>query len=320
MEDWLLYADVVRTCGHETRFRAVARKAYASTGPSIWATIQWSRVLCMKGETLKAYHLLRSLEVEGPPHRLVRSLLASSLSQIGCREKYLIPAAEAEALDDGSVVDGMIAYELCYAGLCARHWERALAWGQKALHFLPQWPRLRVMLAGCYLSMGQDERARAVVLEILETGIEDAPTESYHLFLNYAGRNWGELIPLLEEYKHRWSLDRDLHGVLPMMILANVFKGDLETARSLATKHSDWAESLAKGQASGRTKILPVPSLVQEHDLCVPTSVALVAGSQGIEYNPRELYQEMKGHEGAALWRMVEVMEARGLSRFCRSA
>ncbi|MGB0371653.1 MAG: C39 family peptidase [Opitutales bacterium] len=311
VSDLLFYADVVRACGDESRFRAVAKYAYMHYPKNLWANIQWARVTAMRGYPLKAYELLAKIQVGGAGKRLVDSLLASNLSQMGCRDRYQKYARQAEAGDDGSVMDGLVAYELCYAGICAKHWKRAVAWGEKALKYLPAWPRLRVMLSRCYLSVGEYEKAVKVLGAVIDAGVEDATAEMSYLFLQYAGCEWQSLKPQVDRFNERWQ-GEDFKGSLALIILAYVFMGELEKAREAAKGDEHWSEILEANALTEKNVILPLPAIVQEHDLCVPTSVSLVCGYHKENFSPQKLYQQMDGHEGTALWKMIDVMSSKG--------
>ena len=310
-EDYMFYAEVERSCGAEKRFRAVIRWLYNRWPDNPFVHLQWIRVISMQGRLLEAYKLISKFKSPLIAPSLVDAIRASVISQIGCSEAFLPYAHNAIKNLSGDPQDDLVYYELCYAAIVSRNWDKAVKWGELAIAHLPRWPRLHTMLARAYLACDESERAITMLKTFIESGVEDITSDHMFLIVRFAKFEWEALRVELDFFQSRWGQYTHA-GIHSLHILANWWTGNEARAVELARDHEEWCAILNSKTQNKERKFIQLPCLNQEMFLCVPTSVTLAAAAQGHLFSPRKLYAEMQGHQGTSLWKMTDIMQHKG--------
>lgn len=313
-EDALLCGDIARACGNILQFYAIIRLARRRWPESRRLKIAWAVVLSSRAFTLRSLAVLMELFDNAPEAE--KGLLASQLAATYARGGFQSSAAAwvEKALACGQGDDAKFFYSLSYAFYCIRDWEKSVDYGYRALQLAPNWSRLRLFLADALLAIGQYEKAAALVDDCIAAGYRDASIEFLKAIQSFAAGDIPGAKTLLSEFRENWHFSKDYHWHQYFLAHALWNCGEYEQAQEIARnsgikKLQDQFSAVSPGQD---LKIIPTRMISQEPNLCVPTSVAMVAFAQGIQFNPRELYVRMKGMGGTYIWRMAEEMSAAG--------
>ncbi|MEM9557394.1 MAG: hypothetical protein AAGC60_24260 [Acidobacteriota bacterium] len=312
--DALLCSDLERAGAFYRRYFAVVqlagrRFAGGSGGAARRLAIERTRVDMVRGRwqraTARVDELLRDADDD---RALLEALLASAWAQIGfaARAARHRERALAEGADDARVD-----YELAYAEVCLRRWDEAAMYGARAVERAPRWPRARVFFAESLLARGQVAEAVQVVYQPLEEGLQDATLELLAGLQAFHLGDHERALGLLVRYETGWGRERKDESLRPILPLLPWRFDDTERVlEELETARPELVASLRE-RGGGRRRLISLPAVRQEHQLCLPTAVTMAVAPQQVTLDPRELFAAAGGTEGLPIWRMVETLRGR---------
>jgi tetratricopeptide (TPR) repeat protein len=341
-----LAAEVARGVGREDEYRDRSEAAWLRWPGDALLTLQRARVLCMRGRLLSAERLLDAFvdyrtevpEIPGAeklgfdPLKIARALQISVAAQ-SQREGWV--RAQTMVLEaDGVLEDPLAAYEVSYALYELRDWPSALSLLERVVRACPDWPRPYVFIHRCLSALDRSEEAGQRIVSAGQRLPWSSILASLQLSHLYALRRWPELetktqaliesLPpeppeelssddgkLGHQAALRYSTRRMALGLRVWALWElNRREEAIEAAREI---HADFAALLEKAVPGAPRCRLEVPPLVQDKNMCVAASVAMVLRGRGMEADPAEIYSEMGGSAGVTSWKLDAWLRQRGL-------
>lgn len=341
-----LAAEVARGVGREDEYRDRSEAAWRRWPGDALLTLQRARVLCMRGRLLAAERLLDAFvdyrsevpRIPGAeklgfdPLKIARALQVSVAAQSQregwVRERTLVLEAE------GILADPLAAYEVAYALYELRDWASALALLERVVAACPDWPRPYVFVHRCLSALDRSDEAGERITAAGQRLPWSSILASLQLSHLYALRRWPELEaktkalieslppePAQEPVAKEGELGTQValrfstrRMALGLRVWALWELDRREEAIGVAAEvHAEFAALLEEAVPGAPRRRLEVPPLVQDKNMCVAASVAMVLRGRGMEADPAEIYGEMGGSAGVTSWKLDAWLRDRGL-------
>ncbi|MBU2705102.1 tetratricopeptide repeat protein [Zooshikella marina] len=195
-----------------------------------------------------------------------------------------------------------------------RDWDAAITCSQQAIKSYPQRADGYCLLISNLLARSQLAQAKKVLQQAITKGFNDLMFLHYKAQFYYFIGDLTQSIQCLTELKHRWS-NMDLRQIEHTHVNLLWLNDQKDKALKLAqTVYPSFYQQLKEAPPNAEKVLISVPVMCQEPSMCVPTSITMCAHSQGVTLDPRQLYQQMQGHEGTELWRMQSYLENNGFT------
>jgi len=341
-----LAAEIARGVGREDEYRDRCEAAWQRWPGDALLTLQRARVLCMRGRLLSAERLLDAFvdyrtevpDIPGAeglgfdPLKIARALQVSVAAQ-SQREDWV----QAETLvfeSEGVLDDPLAAYEVAYALYELRDWSSALALLERVVIACPDWPRPYVFVHRCLSALDRSDEAGERIAQAGARLPWSSILASLQLSHLYSQRLWHELEAktqsLIEtlppeppedsstddgktghQAALRFSTRRMALGLRVWALWElNRREEAIEVARRI---HAEFAALLEAAVPGAPRRRLEVPPLVQDKNMCVAASVAMILRGRDMEADPAEIYREMGGSAGVTSWKLDAWLRERGL-------
>ncbi len=329
--DYLLCAEVSRAVGFELEAAATLRLGYRVFPQTLAIQLAWAGVLAARGRLTAAARLAYALlkpepsQAEAWEQALVLAFLASVYGRMeltSTTESYAGLALET-AQAAGAERDPRIWYLLATAAISLRRWDDAIARGARAVELAPNWSRARIFLAESYMARGRAVEADQLLTAILAAGVQDAQLELVGGLQAWSRGEHETALRLLLSYEYGWSRDErpgSVKQLLPLLPWPAELSATPQLAAPLATlaqRDPELHRQLVELPGDRRRRVLPIPAMRQEHLLCLPTSVAMVAIAQGAPLHPsvleaaQNMAKEGKLDDAVALFQQALDADAR---------
>ncbi|MEJ1377022.1 MAG: tetratricopeptide repeat protein [Candidatus Sedimenticola sp. (ex Thyasira tokunagai)] len=304
--DWLLLIDLARAVGANRRSAALVRLANRYFPRDRNLNDNLLRTLLSQGRGWSAYQRLQLNRVSPDSkweyaHWLLQCANALAVdSAMGPARQYLDDAISMEI--DGSA-DSLFLQVLAQHAL--RDWDAAVELLKQALGIAPHWARAHTFLIDSLLSLGRVEEARNALQRAQQQSHSSPGLDGTTAMLAFSLGRFEEAEGLIEQYLHRWPHADSGFGMRKLLLILLIERGDLKRAREIAETDERLRDLFdLPDRLTQQRQFLHLPLFVQNSNECVPTSVSMIAGLFGHRMEPSQLYAEMRGREGVALWRM----------------
>lgn len=252
---------------------------------------------------------------------LLRSLLTAVHIQLLSYQGRRDAAREQVAtltLDGVHAVDqAWIAWRVGDALVRVRCWEEAIPWLKRARDGAPSWVRPLLSLADSLSALGETTRATDLRQKLIQAAPHHPSTRNVRLSQAWDARAWHEVVELAEEFeKHEArapSVQTDTYQVLKLFALWKLRRFDEVRALTPALSPK-WQSQLAQWNPEGVVTHVPVRGIVQDRDMCVAASVAMLLETMGRSIESRVLYNEMNGGHGVTLHQLHTWLTNQGLT------
>ena len=311
--DFLLNIEIARACSLNRTYLALVRMANRRFPDDPMIQLYHSRSLLTRSLFTEGIQHLKSLEptlgVSHPDLWVtgMANMYASAGFYKSCKEQLSKVAKSPDELSPLALYSLSCAYE----GML--EWEQAIEYAEHCVAAAPRWSRARGYLANCLLARGRDAEAIAHLDKVREQGIEEAIVDATAAMLPMAQGEFSLACERMGQVLQDWP-DADIrHWVRRTLCILLVEQGDYEAARRIRSELGD-AGALPEipETPTDRHKFIPLPLIAQNHNQCVPTSVAMSLFPQGEVFEPNVMFREMQGREGIQMWRMRQWAEERG--------
>gem|GEM_PF-6507628 len=311
--DAIFFSDVLDANGQVRRSQAVLRLAARTYPDDIYILVMWTMIRSRQSSLLELSQSLEQLlpRVVKKAERLwVEAALAVLYARIGFQSKAHDTITRIATKASKRLP--IIWFRLSMASAALRNWEEACRYGKLALKYAPKWMDARRILVSHLLASGRQDEAVRILEEGAQLSIQDAEYEYFRSQFAYFIGDTERSIALMEATLGRWSFDGSRNPYRTLVFL-HCLAGNYYRAQELASLHMpEFLDTLKGCDPNALRQVVQVPIFCQEHLMCVPTSVAICAGAQGVRLDSRELFKAMKGNHGTELWRMCNEMAARG--------
>lgn len=313
--DFLLQVELARACGRHKRSLAWARLAYRYHPDDLLTCLHYARSLLIRQMHGKGIALLESLEgTWGQTHRVEWSCMLADLLGDAGFETSSLEILQSLEQDPVANTDPLSLYHrsCAYEGL--RRWPEAISLAEQCVELAPGWLRARGYLVHCLLTQGRLEEARHHLAKGASLGHEDATFDSTAAMFTFSEGRYDLAQPMLEGILAKWPDSDSVAWARRTLCLLLVESGRCQEARTLqVSSGSNLAfPPITETAAASRHRFIPLPFIAQNRNQCVPTCVAMAAHPQGDSFDPAQLFLEMEGRDGTALWRMREWVESHG--------
>jgi tetratricopeptide (TPR) repeat protein len=328
--DYVLNLEIARACGANRTYLALARLARQAFPDDVYVRLYHARALLTRGlHTLGLEFLHQCEDSLGKTDRVLwATQLANMYADVGfevsCR-RWLDAVAEEPGIDSPLA---LYTRSCAFEGL--RQWEDAAAVARRCLAAAPKWARARTLLVHCLLTQGRIDEARSEIAAGELLGHEDAYLDITAAMLAFSRGQFAEAQEMFESILAHWPQANFIDWVRRTLCVLLVEVGRCDAAHDLAQgKYERDGKLLAAAKSKGEKELglpeitpaaagrphrfHPLPLVAQNRNQCVPTAVAMSVWPQGKQLEPNQLYREMRGREGTALWRMRRWVEANGL-------
>lgn len=312
-QDFMLYSDIARSCGDYVKYQAVAKIGYVKY-PGDWKIVtQYARALAGRYRLLKANRILEQMRGGLQPGQipLLDSFIAANTAMSGLRETAA--TYERRALDAATDEEPLLWYELAYMASTVTNWEKAVEYGYHTLKIAPRWQRARTNLVFSLLARGRADEAHLLIREGLSFNIEDESLDFTAGMFEFARGRFGEAARHMERHCKRWLAANTRKYVANTLAITlwEMKKYD-EALKYAAICGGEADDTFRKATPTGKHRLIPLNLVCQRTRECVPTSAAMVSAAQGVMLNMDELLREMDCRDGTPVWKMCQVMEAKG--------
>ena len=309
-DDWLTAIEISRANGRAREYFALAKLALRAHPEQPLLQVYWGRALLSRGLLADALDYLENHA--GAAREQLPALwgaeVASTYGSAGLRDSCL--RALEQAGDPGEDPNLLYIHSCGFTGL--REWDQSIELAQRALAVAPRWQRLRAYLCHCLLARGRVDDAAALITEGNTLGLEDALFDITQSMLVFSLGQFDAARIAYSAFLDLWPRNDYTHMVHLTLFLLLLIRGDLQEARAMRDRVGD-TELPEIVDEQGDHHFIPLTLIAQSHNQCVPTTVAMALRAQGHAGEPEQMFDEMGGREGTAMWRMRDWVQQRGL-------
>lgn len=313
--DCLLQLELARASGEHKRALAWARFARRRHPDDLLTILFYSRSLLSRHMHGRGIAYLESFADTWARSRRVAwtCMLADLHGDAGFQGSALRLLAAMEDEPEANE-DPLALYHRSCAFEGLRRWPEAIALAERCIEKAPGWLRARGYLVHCLLTQGRAEEARKHLEIGLASGLEDSSFDTTAAMFTFSEGRYDLAERMLRSILERWPESDHLTWARRTLCLLLVESGRYREARELqVASGSDLAfPPIPESVETTRHCFIPLPFIAQNRNQCVPTCVAMAAHPQGDRFDPEQLFHEMEGRDGTALWRMREWVEAHG--------
>ncbi len=312
--DYILCMEIARACLATKTYLAISRIAVQAFPTHPICQLYHARSLLTRGlhkDALKYLHDQESnLGLTNPGWWA--TALANTYADAGFTQscdQWLKRAASSDEFDSPL---GLYTRASSMASL--QRWDSAIELSRRCVDVAPRWSRARALLVHCLLTRGEVDQAVSNLKTANNSDDQDASLNLTGGFLAFSLGDFSLARDRLESFLGDWPQANHRDWARRCLAILLVENGDHQSAREVV---GDDAKKLSLPEipptaGGGAHKFIPVPVLAQNKDQCVPTTVAIAAYPQGNSLDPDQLFREMKGRDGTALWRAWDWVDANG--------
>ncbi|MBA4386745.1 MAG: hypothetical protein C0404_02120 [Verrucomicrobia bacterium] len=320
-EDFMLCSDIARSCGDYHQYQAISKVAFLKYPDNWLIGAQYARAQAGRYRLVKANRLLEELRtrVPGKAMPFLDGFLAANNAMSGFREtaeKY-----EKLTLEKTDGSDPLVWYELAYMASTVTNWEKAVEYGYRTLEIAPRWQRARTNLVSSLLARGRSDEACRLIDEGLALNLEDESLDFTAGMFELARGRFDEAVRHLERHGSLWKEANTRRYVTATLAITLWEMGRYDEARKRAADcGAEMRKNFQDATPTGAHKLIPLNLVCQRTRECVPTSAAMVSAAQGVVLNLDEILKEMECRDGTPVWKMCDVMQAKGFRTVCVNA
>ncbi|MEP3481697.1 MAG: tetratricopeptide repeat protein [Fuerstiella sp.] len=313
--DFLLNMEVARACSAHRTYMALGQIAVRRFPDDVWIQFYYARILLTRGQFLDGLKYLKVRKATlGKTHpaqwaAAIANTYASAGFGKSC-QKWLQTSQQAPDADVP-----LCLYTRASALEDLKEWDSALELIRQCVQAAPNWTRARSYLIHCLLSRGHHQEATSHLKAAFDLGHEDVSIEVTASLLPMSLGQFSLARDRLKVTLKRWPQTDMQEYLRRTLCILLVELGDYSSAREVVAGDEErFGFPEIPDQPKGRHCFIPLPLMSQNHNQCVPTTVAMAVSVDGRRYDPDVMFREMRGREGTALWRAREWCSKNGLT------
>ena len=313
--DFVLNIEIARACSRHATSLALIRIANARFPKDSIVQFYQSRSLLTRHLLTDGIaHLHSHQSTLGASHA---DLWISSLANLYASAGFFKSAKEqlARVKKSPQELCPLTLYTLSCAFEGMLEWEKAIEYAEYCVEAAPRWSRARGYLANCLLARGREGDANKHLEIVQQQGIQESIVELSAAMLPMAQGDFSLACERMSRLLADWPEAEFRKWVQRSLCVLLVEQGDYARAREVRDELGESAalpEELPDAPTD-KHKFIPLPLISQNHNQCVPTSVAMALFPQGEVLEPDTIFREMNGREGIQDWQLCQWADEHGI-------